>query len=310
MSDSIDLLLQWIDKKFDTSKLIRRKIRVHREGKDFERWQWVKPEELENIKISDEEKSDYTLFLNASYRELSSAHPKQKIISLVKKLFESQDKLRDKFIGKADNSRLFQLIDSWIGGMLPNLIGYRMIWGKIIGKEITEEDVIKYVESVFGEKKDKKFIDTLIGISKVITAEADMKTGTLSTQRIENLMKVEHEFSKRMTKALFGNTLKVYRGVYGKAAQDILNQTKQGKTEEIDEFSLTSYTQDLLTAAAFLYNKQKPHIVIERNISSEEVFSAWFSNPILIDNMPEQREIIVTSKSKFILTKEAVREIS
>jgi len=48
----------------------------------------------------------------------------------------------------------------------------------------------------------------------------------------------------------------------------------------------------------------QPHMIFSRIIKAEEVMTSWYSNPAFLTGMPEQKEVVISSKEgKFTLRK-------
>ena len=78
---------------------------------------------------------------------------------------------------------------------------------------------------------------------------------------------------------------------------------------ELEEFPLSSYTQDFWAAVGFSLGqgKDQPYFIFSRMVPADEVAVAWYSNPAFF-SMPEQKEVVVTSKAgKFTLKKSDIQ---
>ena len=255
-----------------------------------------------------EGESDYKRFLKIEYNKLLK--PSTSTQTLISRMAEKLHEERQNKMGKENSGRGFWLMSDWVEGVLPRLVGMRMIWGKMIGQEISKEDIHNFISSFTGKEQDEDFVDSVISFGQIMSTHLDMKTGKKVEGLNEKIMESEHEYSKFRTQQLFGSQkIPVWRTVYGGAAQEILDKINVGEEVEIDEFPLVSYSQDYIAAFAFSLGKLEPKILIKRDVDTDEVFSAWYSNPAMMTMMPEQKEIVITPKKKFVVTKDEVYQV-
>jgi len=224
---------------------------------------------------------------------------------MIKELTEELSKTREQVIGREANSRGFWLMDDWVEGRLPNIVGIRMMVAEMRGQALDRGAVRAQLDSVTGKPVEDSFIDQVIGFAQTFMTQLgpDMKP---TTEPIKVTLRKEKEFAVQRAKELFGDEITLYRGIYGSTATRIKEKMAKDGEVELDEFSLSLYSQDPIAAFAFVHQKGD-YLVIKRKVKTDDVYLAWFSNPAFMGAMPEQKEVLISpQETKFKLGKEDV----
>lgn len=221
-----------------------------------------------------------------------------------KKAFELNtdiDKQRSQEFTEAKNQYMKDAILQWVNGSIGMLITMRKIVCDIQGQNIPMEELKDFLSNVQGIKRP-------VGLKEAEdTYKASLAVfyNPYAKDQIESLYKSEKDFTVKRTKELFGNEITVYRKIYGNLASKIRETLKTSDKIDLDEFPLSSYSQDLSGALGF--SNEKDYIIFKRKVSSEDIFSAWYSNPSFNEVFPSQKEVIVNSKDlKFSISKEDI----
>jgi len=310
-SDAIMLSADYIHYA-DREGLVPKKVQVTRGGKTFEQTVYIRPEEEVKTKdhptVAPETRRMYAKFSQLSYNSLlnpRSMNPTTKASKVIKELIDEQHTTRERVMGREASSRGYWLVDDWVEGKLPNIVGIRMMVAEMRGETLDREAIRSQLNSIFGKPQNDEFIDNVIGFAEtfMMSLGPDMKPTTEPTKEV---LKKEREFAVQRAKELFGDEMMLYRGIYGPTATKIKEKMAKDGEVELDEFSLSSYSQDPMAAAAFVY-KKGDFIVIKRKVKTDDVFLGWFSNPAFIGSMPEQKEVLISpQETKFKIGKEDI----
>jgi len=303
--DQLNELNEFISKQ--KPGLVRRKVKVHRAGKEFEREQWVRPEESEAIKVS--HKDMFNDFMKIDYNRLVTEKKSKKVKRVIENIHEHLNQDRAKNMDKFSKGRGYFMIDSWVEGAVFKIVGLRMLVAEMRGEEISKEMVKSLMDSVSDKPTPDKTVEAAMSIGKISYMEPedwDHPEKGASTNKSKQVIKDEHEYAVKKTKELFGDEITVYRGIYGKPAQVIRDALDKSDEIELDSFPLSSYSQDPIAAFAFVHDK-RDKVVIQRKIKADDVQFAWYSNPAMLSYMPEQKEVVISPKeNKFIIKKSDV----
>jgi hypothetical protein len=99
-------------------------------------------------------------------------------------------------------------------------------------------------------------------------------------------------------------TVEVYRGLYGKKAQAVIDQIREHGNAEVSLRELTSFSEKIWTAEGFAegvgsgenYDSSKPHLVIRVQVPRESIAMSWRAVPSL-DFMSEKEVTVLTGGS-------------
>jgi 8-oxo-dGTP diphosphatase len=291
--------------------LIPKKVSVTRGGTTFEQTVYVRPEEevktKEHRTISPETRRKYSRFLQIEYNRLLGrpiGHQAAAVTKVLRELIEEQFETRKQVLGERYSLNGYDIISNWVEGMLPNVVGIRMMVAEMRGQKIDREMVRTQLESISGKPAEDKFVDSVMGIAGTFMVTLDPETHELTTKFTKEVLQKEHEFAVVRAKELFGDEITLYRGLYGSAAKKVKETIEKEGEVELDEFALSSYSQDPIAAFAFVHKKESPFL-IKRKVKTDDIFLAWFSNPAFIGIMPEQKEVLISpEQTKFKIRKE------
>jgi len=230
-----------------------------------------------------------------------------KLRQTIAELAQEMDNTRKAALGDRAAAGGYQIADSWIEGILFKVVGLRMVAAEMKGQELSESMVKAMMESIVGKPVDDKAVQSAMSLGLASWQGIEGKPGSkdmkMTTEPIKSILKAEATFAAKRTRELFGDEITVYRGVYGETAKKIEAELKAKGIMELEDFPLSSYSQDYVAAFAFV-NPKPNALIIKRKIKAEDVQFAWYSNPAFINYMPEQREVVVhPASNKFTITK-------
>jgi hypothetical protein len=308
---TLTLLNEWLEKQSPAMLEAKRRGLVPQSG-DWERpYRWVRPEEAD---VGSKDATPiHQQFLDLDYQSLWGASVKgkgKKTKEIIKEMIAAVSDLREENMEYSHQMRGQFLFDDWVEGMFARIVGLRAILLENEGKEISRDLVAQQMGAV--NKKgtfDYEQVDSAIGFGKTMLESFNQETKEVSIQPTLDVLEAEHKFAVERTRELFGDEIKVYRCMYGSHVPDLKKQLNEVGELEIDEFPLSSYTQDKVSALAFCLGQgaKQPHMIFSRTIKAEEVMTSWYSNPAFLTGMPEQKEVVISSKEgKFTLRKEDI----
>ena len=243
-------------------------------------------------------------FLKLGYNNLLKKKKSKKVQDLLEQLSDQLDFEREVSMGKRNHYNGCQLIGDWVEGRLFRIIGFRVVLAKMRGEEVNRELVRSVIESTSRKPASEESIDLALNFGE--TSFMSIENNKPSLKPIMEVIKAEKDFSVKKTKELFGNELTLYRGVYGNAAKKIKEQLETLDKAELEQSPLSSYSQDVIAAFAFVHNKDD-FIIIKRKVKAEDVQFAWYSNPAIINYFPEQKEVVISPKDdRFTIFKENI----
>jgi len=300
VTKSLELSLEL--EKADREGLVPKKVTVKGKRKTYQATRWVRPVEIASVKDR-----NFKDLLELDYNELLSGKSK-KVKEILKNATDSLLKDREKNLDKISNMRGLSMIDSWARGTLLDIVGIRIIFAKMNGKELSRDQVKSLLSAVDPENKspEDKTVDFLMHIGEL--SYTSIKDNKPSLEPSIKVLQAEMKYTQDRTRELFGDKIEVYRKIYGPTATKIKEAFKTAEEIAMDEFPLSSYSQDYIAAWAFARDKGDS-ILIRRAVSAGEICFSWYANPSFLDNMPEQREVVVTSRTgSFKLNKKDVIE--
>jgi len=308
---TLSLLNDWLEKQSPAMLEAKRRGLVPQSG-DWEKpYRWVRPEDAELG--SKDSTSIYQKFLDLDYNTLWRASVKgkgKKTKRIIDEMVDAVSDLREEHMEHSHQMRGQFLFDDWVEGMFARIVGLRAILLEDAGKEISRDLVAQQMGAVNKEGKfDYESVDYAIGFGKTMLQSFNQETKEVSVQPTLDVLEAEHKFAVERTRELFGDEIKVYRCMYGSHVPDLKKQLDEVGELEIDEFPLSSYTQDSMSALAFCIGQGagQPYFMFSRVIKAEEVMTSWYSNPAFLTGMPEQKEVVISSKEgKFTLRKEDI----
>ena len=247
-------------------------ITSNREGKSL----------LETTSIkSDVEGGDiYKKFMDIDYNKFFGRREKSTNEAIIA-LKEELDKQRIAKMGSEKHYRNIDLISDWVDGVLIQIVSLMMIGAKMNDEEFTKDQLKGYLNSV------------ILGIGGQTVDMLNVLCQTMSHDI--DALKVEKKFTEEKARELFGDNVTLYRGVHGSVVKEILEKLNKNGKIELEELPMSSYSQDEVAAIA-LVHKNKDWLVYKTNVLVTDISTAWFSNPVFVTMMPEQRECIVNRK--------------
>jgi hypothetical protein len=281
-----------IDMIFKAGKvgLVPKKVMVNREGKQFLQTFYVKPgAQGEDV---------YKQFIGIDYNRFFGRRAKyitEAIVNMTKEL----DTQRLSKMGEKNHYRSIEMMQDWIHGVPVRMISIRMINAAMNGKEFTKGDTKKFIEAVISAPSEKS-VDMAYDLGKIMSYDLgeDMKP---TMQPYIDVFKAEKKFTEEKAKELFGDTITLYRGVYGSVVKDITEKLDKDGKIELEESPFTSYSQDATAAFGRVIDKGD-YFVFKQEISVTDIVTAWFSNPMFVAIYPEQKECVIDRKEqKFVL---------
>jgi len=330
---------EYLEKAVSTEAIASAKSRglVPQSGDWQKPKRWVRPEDADvgsTDVTSDSTSDDYTSFLKLDHQMLvrlgalanlpgmSKKNRKnsdvktelERAINILNDIRDNTGDLRKEHMGDLDHQKGQWLYSDWVEGMFARMVGLRAILLENEGKEISRDLVAQQMDAVNEDGEvDYEQVDFAIGFGKTMSITLNQETQEVSVQPTLDLLEAEHQFAVERTKELFGDEIEVFRCMYGDHVPELKKQLAETGELEIEEFPLTSYTHDLDAATYFCdehmgrnYSSDK-RMVFSRTIKAEEVMASWYSNPALLSGMPEQKEIVISSKEgKFIIKKDSI----
>ena len=270
MVTSLQKLSEYLEKQ-RRSGLVPKKIRVHREGKEFERTQWVRPEEIEKPSKVTKEEID---IIDKTIRDLSKIHRDDKpehMKRIRQKIHGEQQlkKLDNMFSEHTENtvskgSAMIRVCAGLLIGIDKNEIrqslkqeldqqrfAYNERYKKVheehpeLGRPISEEEVDNMIKSAF-ENIDEQFLNSFT------------KEQALSQEYLKQYLKTDK--------------VKICRGVRGNLVANIKDKIKNlsdGDEIEISNGLVSGFTFDPD------YTKQFGDIALTTEIPIEKVIYAF-----------------------------------
>ena len=220
------------------------------------------------------------------------------------------EKIRVESIGKENHYFNYQLFGEWIEGQVFNILGMRILAYRMLHQKVPLDKMKDFLEAVthkeMSESEFKNVFDLARAVSGVDDDQAFLSLGITRPNKVE-LLEKEKAFTEKVTKQLFGDTIILYRGIYGEPAKEIRAGLEKNGQYEIEELSLSSYSQDPIAAYGQVFKRDPNFIVIQREVKAEDILSAWYANNVYLDIMPNQKEVLVLNrKDKFTVTKKDV----
>jgi len=285
--------------------LVPKKIVVRmKNGKTYERTQLVRPDQLEGLPMLSKD-PDYEKFLHIEHNSLIDWQKKKIVSAKIEALTQKIDADRKVKMGNDEGMAGYFMVDGWAEGAFFKIVGMRMLAAELSGKIITDDNLRAVWEGALGEKPTDHQIEYLKMFAATTNAYIDKK-GELSTDLPKQMLQNEMKYAKQRTKELFGDKIRLYRGIYGPAAVKIKEAMEKGEELELDDLPLSSYSQDYIAAFAFIQDRGHA-VVITRDVDADDVAFAWYSNPALLHYLPAQKEVVIDPKiNKFKVNRKDV----
>ena len=312
---SLTSLNEWLEKQSPAMLEAKRRGLVPQSGNWEKPRRWVRPEEVGEVEESHEDYSWATdeLYMQASefmtlkHNNLMEGDGEQ----LIEEMGETLDTLREGLMGDRHHHHGIMLYNDWVEGMFAKIVGLRAILLENEGKEISRDLVAQQMGAVNKEgEADYKQVDFAISFGKtMLQSIVDRETMEVSIQPTLDVLAAEQKFAVERTKELFGDEIEVFRCMYGDHVPALKKQLEEEGELEIEEFPLSSYTHDIVAALGFCLGQgaNQPHMIFSRTIKAEDVMASWYSNPAILSGMPEQKEVVISSKEgKFTINKDSI----
>ena len=272
---------------------------------------WIRPEEV----TAGEYDSDFGAlvdeFMEIEFNDL--LHPQEIVGELSDSIIESRT---DSF-GEQRAQESYWKFNDWIEGQIFMIVGMRAVLAEMRGEELDRSAVRSQISNATGGgETSESTVDLAIqlGTASMQSISRDDE-GNLSAsyEGFQELLKDEQQYAEKRTRELFGDSITVHRAVYGSAAVTIREALEETGEAEIESFPMSSYTMDSMAAFAFAtqQGEGQPYIIFTREIPAEDILVAWYSHNAFLDNMPNQKEVVINpAELKFTITDQDIHPLS
>ena len=214
---------------------------------------------------------------------------------------------RVKELGEKYKTEHNYVFAQWVEGKFEYITGVRAVLAELRGEEL-DKDRITAVFTEINSHQDNPVPESEIPkyVDWAISSGRRMAGGDEAV----DIFKMEQSFAEKRTKELFGDSMTVYRAVYGKQADQIREGLDADGEIEIDNLVGASFSTS--RSASYVFAKSQGGgrrdniMIMKHELNADEVLSAWYAhNGFNFDQFgaagqPWQQEVVANPKNSSI----------
>ena len=195
---------------------------------------------------------------------------------------------------------------AWTNGDFAYISGFRAVLAAMRGEEV-DKDRIKKVLMATQQHRDEEEriadVDLDRGVDFAIKMGLDYFKDIKKTVKA---MRAEQVYTEKRTRELFGDSVTVYRAVYGDPANHLRKGLEEDGEVELDNIPGSSFSTSADAAMIFalvqhgIPNQNYDFVIMKHELKADEILSAWYSNTGFNVSQPYQQEVLANPKDKSI----------